>query len=396
MDVLRSERSYEIEKYIQEGGENVKKGSRNLYFMGENVSREVYRIPTSLIYFNVENGRFSAERKKKERLLGFQLDATNPEHEKYFIELLLMDESGKRLTSKAKAIMEDLEKRGQLDPGIITHDGFLINGNRRMACLKYLSRTKHDSKFDYILVHVLPPGVPKHELYKLEVQLQIKTDYREKYNPINDLLKIKEGLNYMSRKELAETLGWDIKKVIEYEERLDMIDGFLNYIGEPEDYTKVLEYNEHFVEFQKGLQAMKRAGIENIELECQAYEMFNRALKVNVDGYHKVITQRDHIRYLKDVFIALDEGDSYMYEVLTANLDNPNPSAEEVYNDITAAVELIKMKKANERPVEYLKRAINALSQIPTDDKSIFNEEFMEKLEKIEKIILELKDARKL
>lgn len=202
-----TERVHEIDQYIQNGGEAVINSREMLLFMGQPQVLPVYKLPIAFLSFNIDNGRFAAEKRLKELELGFELDNRNPNHEQYFIDLLIPD------NPKSQRLLDDLERHGQLRPGVITNDGFLVDANRRLACLKLLNAKHPNSRYQYLLVHRLPANIPAKEIYKLEVQFQIKADLKEEYNPINDLLKIREGLQYMSEQELCETLDWSTKKL---------------------------------------------------------------------------------------------------------------------------------------------------------------------------------------
>lgn len=378
-----TERVHEIDQYITNGGEGVIHSNETLLFMGERVVMPVYKLPISLLSFNVDNGRFNAEKRLKEQELGFELDNRNPAHEEYFINLLLPE------SPKSTRLIEDIVRHGQIKPGVITHDGFLVDANRRLACMKLLNKRTPDSKYQYLLAHRLSASVPAKEIYKLEVQFQIKDDLKEKYNPINDLLKIKEGLDMMSEQELAETLDWKKKTIQDYRDRLDLVDGFLEYMNEPGNYRLLLDLHEHFVEFQKELSAMKGAGISGLKLD-EALDAFYCMLRINVkpdEGFDKTITQRDHIRYIRQAFV-----DPKIYEVLTRNMfNNPNATSRDIYNDVTAAAELARIQRNNVKPMEQLQRAINLIGQIPDDSEAFLENDFIETFEELEALVVQIR-----
>lgn len=375
------ERADEITHYIRQGGESVIPSTGILLFMGERQVLPIYKIPTSLLTFNMVNGRFAAEKRKKEEELGFELDSRNIEHEKYFIDMLLPK------GAKSDKLLNDLVKNGQLKPGVITNDGFVVDANRRLAAMKYLNSKTPDSKYQYLLTHRLPANIPPVEIYKLEVQFQIKDDLKEEYDPINDLLKIKEGLELMPAKELAETLDWSEKEVLSYVRRLELVDGFLDFIHSPGNYTKVLDFNEHFNEFQKEFDAMKRAGVPPLRRD-EAVDAFYYALRVNLDkDFDKSVTQRDHIRYMRHAFL-----NDKIYNVLTRNMfSNPNASTEDIYNDVSAAAELARIQRSNDKPIEYLRKSFNMLSQMPLDHETLLSEEFVDMFEEFEIMVKQIR-----
>lgn len=373
---LWNERAYDIEQYINNGGESVINSRETLLFMGEPQVMEVYKLPISLLSFNVDNGRFAAEKKLKEQDLGFELDNRNSAHEDYFLELLLPS------NQKSKNLISDLDRNGQLRPGVITNDGFLVDANRRLACMKYLNSLNPNSKYQYLLVHRLPANVPAKEIYKLEVQFQIKADLKEEYNPINDLLKIREGLEYMSELELRETLDWTAKRIKDYQNRLDLVDGFLGYINQPGNYTLLLNLNEHFVEIQKEISAMKSLGLSPFKID-EAIDVMYRMLEINLDkSFDKSITQRDHIRYIREAFV-----NDKIFKVLTQNMfTDEEVASKEIFNDVTAAAELARMQRNNVRPIEQLNKAVNLLNQIQDETYAFSTEDFKNSFAELKEI----------
>ncbi|MEW9501141.1 hypothetical protein [Jeotgalibacillus marinus] len=380
-----TERANAIDQYIDNGGKSSISSKQMLLFMGQPQELPVYKIPISLLSFNVDNGRFAAEKRLKEQEIGFELDNRNPAHESYFIDLLIPK------NAKSERLLNDLESYGQLSPGVITQDGFLVDANRRLACMKRLNEKSPRSCYQYLLVHRLPANVPAKEIYKLEVQFQIKTDLKEEYNPINDLLKIKEGLEHMSEQELLETLDWKPKKLKEYQDRLDLVDGFLHSIDQPENYTILLNLNEHFVEIQKEIAALKKLGFNPFENE-KVIDIMYRILEVNLDkDFDKTITQRDHIRNLREAFV-----DDKIFKVLTKNMfKQDNATSEEIFNDVTAAAEMSRMQRNNDRSEELLKKAINLLTQIQDDSDAFAKKDFKVLFEELDELVSTIKEKVK-
>lgn len=370
-----TERAYEIDEYIRGAGEIIKHSRESLFLMGEAQVLDVYRIPIKYLSFNISNGRFKAEKKELEKQLGFELDPMDKDHDDHFIKLLLP----KREKSE---LFINLEKYGQIEPAIITADGFLINANRRLACMK-LGNKINPGKYEYLNAHRLDASIPPKEIYKLEVQIQMKNDLTEKYNPINEVLKIKEGLELMSPEELMETYEWNKKDLKSYQKRLQLIDGFLEYIDQSGNYTQVFDFNEHFVEIEKELNAMKRMGLSAIKRD-EALDLCYAALKVNVENKgNKKRIQRDRIRNIREAFI-----DENIYKMIPKNL--AQIPTNKVYHNIIGITEVVRTKIANDKPIEHLKQALNHLNQISIDNYTVLSTEFEELFIQIKETVAEI------
>ncbi len=90
------------------------------------------------------------------------------------------------------ALKEDLRKRGQQEPAVVTAEGVLINGNRRVAGLRDLWLTDSVPSSRYVRTYVLPLDTTADELIDLETELQVAKDYREDYSWVNEALLIEE------------------------------------------------------------------------------------------------------------------------------------------------------------------------------------------------------------
>lgn len=377
------EKKVEIDKYIKTGGDSVIHSAKNLLLNGVVILANIFQLSIEMLYFNVSNGRFVAEKKLKEKELGFEIDPTNPSHEKYFIELLLPNTD-----KKSHNFIADIKKYNQIEPGIITADGFIIDGNRRLAALKILNSQEGNGKYSKILVHRLPSNIPPSEIYKLEVQTQIKDPMKLKYNSINDLLKIKDGLKYYTEEELADVLGWNSKKVKEYKDRLGLIDEFLMSINREGEYFLLINYDTHFVEFQKQLKKVKKI-LDPIQLD-ELFDIFNIAMKINIEKKNEGLrlTQRDHIRYLSAAY-----SDNSIRPRLLGNLNSGDPNKEiEIFNDIKAATQLAKEKISKISPIQLLQRAIDYLNQIPLTEDLAENEVFISDFYELEEIFHAIKE----
>ena len=100
-----------------------------------------------------------------------------------------------------QALADSLRESGQLEFGIVTRAGVLVNGNTRAVALRKLDK-------EYIRVGVLPQGATEKEMTELEARLQLARDYKQEYTLTNELLFIQGQINAEVKKEdLALLLG---------------------------------------------------------------------------------------------------------------------------------------------------------------------------------------------
>ena len=211
----------------------------------------VYNIPLDYLYFNIKNGRFKAEYLELVRKNGGNpLNPTNNDDAKKIQNMLLNLDP-----IETKRTTLDIKQRGQWNPGIMTHDGFVIDGNRRLSILQNLA--KEDSKFSMMKVARLPSTVDKNDLWKLEAGIQLGKDEIVRYGPINELLKLKEGTDAgLSPNEIADTLyGFkDDTEISKKLKRLELIEEYLEFHGISQKYSEAKGKVEHFIDAQNILE----------------------------------------------------------------------------------------------------------------------------------------------
>ena len=84
-----------------------------------------------------------------------------------------------------KELMTNLSEVGQLQAGVMTHEGLLVNANRRVVALRELDD-------EYVRVAVLPSDAVEQEIDLLELHLQVKRDYKADYSFTNELLFVND------------------------------------------------------------------------------------------------------------------------------------------------------------------------------------------------------------
>ena len=86
------------------------------------------------------------------------------------------------------ALQQSVQRDGQNNAGIVTHDGVLINGNTRAVVIREFP----DPSKQYIRVAVLPETIRPRELSLLELRLQMQKELKGEYSFTNELLFVEE------------------------------------------------------------------------------------------------------------------------------------------------------------------------------------------------------------
>lgn len=232
---------------------------------------DIMTLPASYLKYRIENSRTNIQQ------MAYLRD--NPDAEKdLFSDPEAMQAQAAQehiLTEMVKGktdFLSDLKDRKQVEPAIITYDGFIVNGNRRTAALKLIGE-------DLIKCVVLPEDTTKRDIYDLEQELQIAQDFKEPYHWINELINIQYGLTDLEKttvqiaKQLHQTDG-DVKSK---SRMLDLIDSFLIWKSIPKqrDYHKLDETEQIFIELEKALrsQQFKKDASKQTDLQYAVFTL---------------------------------------------------------------------------------------------------------------------------
>lgn len=269
-----------------------------LRWKGQDIPLHIIRTDVRFLRYNLESGR--THRMQLEYL------ASHPDDPKDLFD----DPESKAAQDAQETILlgmvkqEGLEKdlldEGQREPAIITYDGFVVNGNRRLAAMR-----KND--IQHMNCVVLPEDATPKDLYRLELDLQMAADTRMDYTWVDELLHIRYGISKVrERKEdVAKAMRIDPKELERKERMLGYVDWYLEWSKAPGQYQRVPEKSEQaFKQIEKHASKMKDPErrkcycyqafgiVKNPPDETRLYEHLN-ALAKNFDVVQQKLTKEE-------------------------------------------------------------------------------------------------------
>ncbi|WP_033308124.1 transcriptional regulator [Streptomyces iakyrus] len=163
---------------------------------GEQKHLHVISMPVDMLYFNPDTHRIRAQRTlEPERNRVLEEEPWSEAGQTYLHDLLRCRPSNPNQTDPDYlALQDELDDMGQREPGIISPDGILVDGNTRCAALK-------DLGIRDIRVGVLPADTSRRDINNVELALQLRRDKRREYSYINRLIAIEEELSDGRREE---------------------------------------------------------------------------------------------------------------------------------------------------------------------------------------------------
>lgn len=261
---------------------------------------EVWHIPIEHLYFNIENGRYADRMiRLKHENPGNEI---NPTLERWKAEIEKMLAGEHKDTTRDKAafekLIDDIKTRTQLRPGVVTMDGGVIDGNRRLAALRRLSKDTRENFRDFDGV-ILPSNTTAEDRWRIEAGLQLGVNERWDYSPINELLKVRNGV--LMYEEMIRTgklpkdadpihlvakaiYGKTELQIREMVSRLDIIDEYLRFIKRPGAYDEIGSLSEDFLEATRVAQAAENNNYDPdfmVKLKSTLFYVIDRELMDN-------------------------------------------------------------------------------------------------------------------
>ncbi|MDE0242084.1 MAG: hypothetical protein OXQ84_18145 [bacterium] len=221
--------------------------------IADNREEIVYKVPLELLRFRKENGRISSSVKSYERITG-PLIGTDSQAQEVLRGFLRSKDPEK--TDELKQL---LKADGQREPGIITADGFLINGNRRKVALDELRlENSADDVYQTMKVVILPgtddEGGPPTitEIEQIENRYQLQAEGKAEYYGFDAALSIrdKEFSGYTLEQQMKDDPQYKLMGEAEFRravkkrrrellDPLECVEEYLEAIGRPGEYWEV-------------------------------------------------------------------------------------------------------------------------------------------------------------
>ena len=157
-----------------------------------------------------------------------------------------------------QGLKEYFEKNQQTDPLILTHDGFVISGNRRLCAYRELyynseNGEKKYKRFERVRVVILNK-LTDEEIEFIEDYLEQQPDIKDEFSWISRAI----GFNRRMKKhsyttsKLAEKSGIKKNEIDSLIEHLTLADEFLRQIGKDGEYDLVEKDKYAFEQIEKG------------------------------------------------------------------------------------------------------------------------------------------------
>lgn len=220
----------------------------------DNVARDfdIYRIKCDLLFYNDQNDRIATWVSEYNSTQGADLLALGRDEYNDIIEDFIVESNQAALKKTEKSIA----LRGQLRPGIVLNDGRVIDGNRRLTCVRRLARANNEAGwFEAAILDDATGSDPK-RIKLLELAIQIGEEEKVAYDPVDRLVGVYRDVvknHLITPAEYGNATGMTEAEVRKLIDRAQYMEEFLKFCQAPEQYhlARALEVDGPLGEFKR-------------------------------------------------------------------------------------------------------------------------------------------------
>ncbi len=267
-------------KFLAEVSKEPVKHTHPVPFQGKMQHLPIRRIPLDLPLYRLENGRttdrqaeYLAEHPKLDENF-FRSDLESLEAQSAQHSLLI------KLAREKKNLFKEFENEEQTEPIIVSHLGFVVNGNRRLATWRDLYKTD-PKKFERFKITdaVVLPFCDERDLDALEARLQLKEDLKADYSWTARALMFKEKRDSYgySEEEISSIYDINIKDLRELFDCLDYANTYLESRKKSKKYSDVDNKYYAFVQISRTRKRVKASPAHKEVFERAAFCLADEA-----------------------------------------------------------------------------------------------------------------------
>ena len=243
---------------------------------GEFKHLTVFRISTDLPKFRIENGR--TIRKQKERqnarpeLVEVFKDRSSESAQQAQYEILLEMVSEENL-------IDLIKEEGQRDPLILTSEGYVLNGNRRLAAIRKLGEKEKNDRYRYVDV-VMLQQLPETEIATIEMGLQMAREGKAKYNWLDSLLVVERCMEELDMpfETVVKALRTTSKALTTKQHMLSLVKEYLDNLGQSGEFFRLEKDEQAFKTLSEMLKQWKTVPAVRDRLKTEAFGLIANKL----------------------------------------------------------------------------------------------------------------------
>ena len=231
--------------------------TRKVIYGGKTRVFPVYKVRLDRLFYNDQNDRIATwisqyeSENGKDSLSGLSRDVYNRIIENFIVE---SNEESIQKTQKNISIV------GQREPGVTLSDGRIVDGNRRLTCLRRLQRETAEPLYFETVIMDMDINADRKQIKLLELAIQHGEEKKVDYDLIDyaigtyrDIVQTK----LLTAEEYAASTNEPLAEINKRLQVAELISEFLEYIKLPEQYHAARDYQVYSL-FQEMLQVLRK------------------------------------------------------------------------------------------------------------------------------------------
>ena len=350
-------------------------------FRGETREFPVVRLGVHLPIYRMKNGRTQVEQyqyieavnQPKEFFENGEENISAQQAQHKILLKLAKDEKG--------PIYQELKQVAtQRESLLLTSDGVVLNGNRRLAAMRDLFEddARSYSRFSHIDAIILPAEANEKDLELLEAELQMTPETKLEYGWIERRLKLRRHVEELEipRDQIKVTYRFKREEEINIElQQLELAEEYLeDYLGKPHAYLQVAHSEQLFRELEKAVRG--KSGTEADARRLVGYLIVKEARNLGDRAYgHRHIFGRDFEkvmqRFTEDEDIELNGANTNHRTNSTVDDDDPLSGMSDVeQNSYAPLIDFLKDREQSKVYVEKLSRTFESVQDETKENKT--------------------------
>ncbi len=223
----------------------------------------VIRLPIDLPLYRADNGRLIMQLEDEERRLGLSRGYYSTQQESRDVQARLHALLLELSRDPTGPIYQELAHQArQTEPLLVTADGLVVNGNRRLAAMRELLAydAQKYASFQQIRAAALPSDAGTEDIEYVEAALQLAPETKLAYSWINRRLKLRRQKQELGLPVDRIVQSYRLQNAGQLEQELQELelaeDYLQNYLGRPNEYALVLDAEKLFTNLWANLQAL--------------------------------------------------------------------------------------------------------------------------------------------
>ena len=221
-------------------------------------------IDQELLLYRVDNGRLLGELTERLSQGAESISDLRRQESQARTQTLLHQLLVAKASDPQGPILQELERLGaQTEPLLISADGIVINGNRRLAAMRELLRRDPNRYRTFLrpLAAVLPADAKRADLEFAEASLQMAPETKLNYGWIERRLKLREHSSNQDQGERWILEAYrinDIRQIQTELAELELAEAFLRYVNKAHQYSSISDCEELFKGLRQQLNSLSR------------------------------------------------------------------------------------------------------------------------------------------